>query len=111
MESFLTAAARATEHTLDLFAIIVVIIGSLEAIVGIIRAVRGSDDVMRQLWLRYARWLVAALTFELGADIVSTTIAPSWEDLGRVAAIALIRTFLTYFLDRDVERAAGTVHA
>jgi uncharacterized membrane protein len=35
--------------------------------------------------------------------VVQTTIAPSWDEVGRVAAIAAIRTFLTYFLDRDMD--------
>jgi uncharacterized membrane protein len=52
----------------------------------------------------YARWLVAGLTFQLAADIVHTSIAPTWDDVGKVGAIAAIRTFLTYFLDRDMEK-------
>ena len=53
-----------------------------------------------------ARWLVAALTFQLGADIVATSFAPTWDELGRLAFVAAIRTFLSVFLDREIERAA-----
>jgi uncharacterized membrane protein len=60
------------------------------------------DRDVRLIWQRYARWLIAGLTFQLAADIIKTTIAPSWEDIGRVAAIAVIRTFLEYFLMRDL---------
>ena len=56
----------------------------------------------RVVWLRYARWLVAALTFQLAADILETSITQSWESLVRIAAIAVIRTFLNYFLEKDV---------
>ena len=38
------------------------------------------------------------------SDIVSTSLAPGWEEVGRLAAIAAIRTFLSYFLDREVEQ-------
>lgn len=55
------------------------------------------------MWLGYARWLVAGLTFQLAADIVSTSFAPTWDDVGRLAAVAAIRTFLSYFLDREME--------
>jgi uncharacterized membrane protein len=55
------------------------------------------------VWLRYARWLVAGLTFQLAADIIETSITTSWDAVGRLAAIALIRTFLNYFLERDLE--------
>lgn len=40
--------------------------------------------------------------FQLGADILSTAIAPSWEQIGRLGAIAVIRTGLTYFLTREM---------
>ena len=42
---------------------------------------------------------MAGLTFQLAADIVHTTVTPGWDEIGRVAAIAVIRTFLTFFLD------------
>ena len=54
------------------------------------------------MWLRYARWLVAGLTFQLAADIIETAITPSWEELAKVGAIAVIRTFLNFFLERDL---------
>ncbi|MGE5667660.1 MAG: DUF1622 domain-containing protein, partial [Betaproteobacteria bacterium] len=56
------------------------------------------------VWLDYARWLVAALTFQLAADIVATSFAPTWDDLGRLAVIAGVRTFLSYSLDREIEQ-------
>ena len=48
---------------------------------------------------------------ELGAHILETAVTPSWDDIGKLAAIAVIRTFLDYFLGRDVsevrERQTG----
>jgi hypothetical protein len=45
---------------------------------------------------------VAGLTFQLAADIIETSIAPTWDDIGRLGVIAVIRTFLNYFLERDL---------
>jgi len=42
----------------------------------------------------------------LAADIVRTAISQSWTDIGQLGAIAVIRTFLNYFLEKDVERYA-----
>jgi uncharacterized membrane protein len=42
----------------------------------------------------------------LAADVVRTVIAPTWMEIGQLAAIALIRTFLNFFLERDLEAAA-----
>jgi uncharacterized membrane protein len=56
----------------------------------------------RDVWLRYARWLVAGLTFQLAADIIEPSITTKWEAVARIAVIAVIRTVLNYFLERDL---------
>jgi uncharacterized membrane protein len=62
----------------------------------------------RIVWLRFARLLVAALTFQLAADIIETSVSTDWESLGRIAVIAVVRTFLNYFLERDVQELDRT---
>ena len=52
--------------------------------------------------LTFARFLAIALEFQLGADILSTAVAPSWDAIGKLAAIAVIRTALNYFLSREM---------
>lgn len=54
------------------------------------------------LRLRLGSWLALALEFQLGADILTTTVAPTFKDLGKLAIIALIRTFLNYFLNQEL---------
>ena len=56
--------------------------------------------------LTLARYLALALEFQLGADILSTAIAPSWEQIGKLGAIAVIRTALNFFLSREMQNAA-----
>ena len=78
-------------------------IGTIEAFVGGLRLMLDPSRThrdMREVWLRYARWLVAGLTFQLASDIIETAIAPTWDDIGRLAVIAVIRTY--YYLERDV---------
>jgi len=43
------------------------------------------------------------LQFALGADIVRRVLSPGWNGIGQLAAIALIRTFLNHFLERDLD--------
>ena len=110
MEAMLHAAANQITLALQAIAILLVAFGSVRALAGIARSVLSSPRgaaAPRDVWIDYARWLVAALTFQLGADIVATSLAPTWEELGRLAAVAAIRTFLGYFLDREMECAAG----
>ena len=51
--------------------------------------------------LTLARWLALAIEFELAADIIRTMITPTWNDIGQLAAIIVIRTTLNYFLGRE----------
>ena len=109
MESLLHAAASHVALVLQAVAIVVVAFGSVRALLAIARRLavpQATGGAPREVWLDYAHWLVAALTFQLGADIVSSSFTPTWEELGRLAVVAAIRTFLSYFLDREVERAA-----
>jgi uncharacterized membrane protein len=59
--------------------------------------------------LTLARYLALALEFQLGADILSTAVAPSWDQIGKLGAIAVIRTALNFFLTREMrdERIAS----
>lgn len=50
-----------------------------------------------------ARYLALALEFQLGADILSTAVAPSWQEIGKLGAIAVIRTGLNFFLSREMK--------
>lgn len=56
-----------------------------------------------QIRLTFGLWLALALEFQLAADILSTTISPSFEELGKLGLIAVIRTFLNYFLNKELE--------
>ena len=49
--------------------------------------------------------LSLALELLLGADIIKTAVAPSWNALGILAAIAILRTALNYFLEKELEKA------
>jgi len=106
MESLLHEIAHYVALTIEAIAILIIAIGTVEAFVGIVRSVLSphADNLeKRAVWLAYSHWLVAGLTFQLAADVVNTSFSTTWDELGRLAAVAAIRTFLSYFLDREVE--------
>jgi uncharacterized membrane protein len=110
MEELLISVTRVSIRVIDAMALIVILYGTVEAFLSGLRAMifpSQTNAERRAVWMRYARWLVAGLTFQLAADIIETSIAPSWEDIGRLAAIATIRTLLNFFLERDVEEMRG----
>src|SRR4029453_7098012 len=106
MEAVLHTVGHSVALAAEAVAIVVIATGMVEAAGNIVRImwapqVTGPDR--RAVWLDFAGWLVAALTFQLAADIVNTSFSPTWDEVGRLAVIAAIRTFLSYFLDREVE--------
>ncbi len=86
-------------------AAIVITIGAIEAVIGLLKPRDRTKPFHRRklVWLGFGVWLLLGLEFELAADIVRTAIAPNWTDIGQLGAIAVIRTFLNYFLEHDVQ--------
>jgi len=105
MREWLNLVTETIILIIDAMALIVIVFGTVEAFASGLRlmiAQTGSGAEKREVWLRYGRALVAGLTFQLAADIVESSITTDWEAVGRLAAVAVIRTFLNYFLERDL---------
>ena len=103
MQAALEQLAAGASLALEAVAILVILYGAGEAVLDIVTATRGRTTITRRaIWLHFARWLLIGLEFALAADIVATVVAPTWDDLGQLAAIAGIRTFLNVFLERDI---------
>lgn len=82
---------------------LVIAVGVLVAVSLLIKILLGrNDDDFRSVRLTLARYLSLALEFQLGADILSTAVAPSWDQIGMLAAIVVIRTTLNYFLMHEI---------
>jgi uncharacterized membrane protein len=87
-------------------AVLITAVGALETFVSLIRlSFTAAHGVRKQAWRRFGMWLLLALEFELAADIIRSVIAPTWQEIGELGAIAVIRTFLNYFLEKDLEHA------
>jgi uncharacterized membrane protein len=116
MREWLTFIVEYAVLVIHAMALVIIVIGTIEAFLRSVCAIFSpSPDgrLFRAAYLRYARWLVGGLTFQLAADILETSISPTWDEIGRVGAIAVIRTFLNYFLERDlaeVERREAESH-
>jgi uncharacterized membrane protein len=67
---------------------------------------RGEEVPKERIRLSLGRALALALEFQLGADILSTALNPSPTDIGVLAAIAILRTALNFFLQRELREEA-----
>ena len=66
-----------------------------------------GHDAKEAIRLRLGRWLALALEFLVAADILRTAVAPTWTEIGQLAAIVVLRTVINYFLQRDIDRATA----
>lgn len=109
MEDLFRDFAGNVALTLEALSVLIIAVGVIESLYRLLMPIlarRDTHGARRAAWLILARWLVLSLEVMLAADIVRSAIAPSWNDIGQLAAIAVIRTFLNYFLERDLEEAA-----
>ena len=110
-ELFLTLSEWSA-GVINFMALIVIVYGALEAAIASAQGMilRGAaHSHINERFVRFGRWLVVGLTFQLAADVIetaTTTTEDGWADIGRLAAIAVIRTFLSYFLERDMKEMA-----
>jgi len=86
---------------------IAVLLAAARYVVGLVRRVHPFPPEGLRLGL--GRSLALSLEFLLGADILRTAVEPSWDEIGRLAAIAAIRTALNYFLQREIAQDARMV--
>lgn len=105
MEDWLFDAAASIALVIEALMVVIIVIGTVHAVwrVGI-RVVQREALApgIREIWLHYAAWILLALEFALAADLIDTVIAPSWEEIRELGAIAAIRIALGYFLGRDI---------
>jgi len=105
MKEGLAAIALNAVTIIHAMALVVVAFGTVQAFLRSILAMvypSAKGDHFHRGYVQYARWLVGGLTFQLAADILETAFAPSWDEIGRLAAISVIRTFVNFFLERDM---------
>lgn len=105
LEELLEAVVFLTTFCLEAISVLCVVVGLIKTArlaAALTRQQRGQEFPFNQVRLRFGLWLALALEFQLGADILSTTVAPTTQDLIKLAMIAVIRTFLNYFLGREM---------
>lgn len=64
-------------------------------------AVRVNEYIRGKL----GSYLVLGLELFIAGDVIKTIITPTWESLGMLGTIVIIRTILSYFLTKDLKKA------
>jgi uncharacterized membrane protein len=103
MESGLLATIEWVRLGVELTGAVVLAVGVLRAVLMLLGSVRRGPGDFAAVRLLLARFLVLALEFQLAADILGSAFAPSWDRIGKLGAIAVIRTMLNFFLTRELK--------
>jgi uncharacterized membrane protein len=107
IEQFVLISAEWLKLVVESIGIVVIGLGVFIATYQLIRLLFASEFTdFQPIRLTLARYLSLALEFQLGADILATAIAPTWDSIGQLGAIAVIRTGLNFFLMREMESYA-----
>lgn len=94
-----------TQVVLNAISLLFIILGVILSVVKSIKARRsmpGEHPLHTYFRRMFGGWLIVALEFQLAADIVGTIVSPTTAQLIELGAIALIRTFLNYFLSKEL---------
>ncbi len=103
-EDLLEAVVDLLVRVVEASGAVVIAVGAVVAFVRfLLVAVRTRDaEGFVGVRLFLGRYLALGLEFQLAGDILRTAIAPTFEEIGQLAAVAAIRTALNYFLSREI---------
>jgi uncharacterized membrane protein len=104
INSLLEKSGEIVSVILEFTSVICIIVGFGAALFLLVKSKNNkSTPLHRRLKISFGGWLSLALEFQLASDIVLTTIAPTYQNLIMLGAVAVIRTFLSYFLNREIK--------
>jgi len=63
---------------------------------------------LEKIRIDLGRYLLLGLEFLIAADIIRTIVKPSLEEVAVLVAIVAIRTVISYFLNKEIERLGHT---
>jgi len=111
MEVIAKEIASQLSIIIEILGAVVIGLGLIRFLINYVPSIIRSNQYVTNTTLRvqFGSSLTLALELLLAADILRTAVAPTWEDIGKLAAIAAIRTALNYFLERELKTMEGRI--
>ncbi len=105
MEEYLITAVDYLRLVVEAIGAAIVGFGAVATAVRYVLTLVGlREDGNTEIRLYLGRFLALGLEFQIGADILSTAVAPTFDDVLLLGAIVVIRTALNYFLSKELDR-------
>ncbi len=103
MEIILEHIVKGVSLALEFTAVLCIVVGFVKTFILLLKRRQVNySPLFNRLRLSFGGWLALALEFQLASDIVKSTVSPTYENLIQLGAIAIIRTFLNYFLSKEL---------
>jgi uncharacterized membrane protein len=92
-------------HAVEILAAIIIGIAVLKTLYSFVSVVKPGigKKTKKELRVEFGSSVAVSLELLLGADVLATAVAPSWDAIGKLAAIAVLRTALNYFLAKELK--------
>jgi uncharacterized membrane protein len=94
-------------HTLEIISASVIAAALIKLVFSYFQSFLKTKNGLSAMQARVTFGSAVSVSLELllGADVLATAVAPSWDDIGKLAAIAILRTALNYFLERELKHS------
>ena len=90
-------------HAVEILAALIIGVAVIKTLLYYFSLLKTSKISKEEIRVQFGSSVAVSLELLLGADVLATAVAPSWDDIGKLAAIAVIRTLLNYFLERELK--------
>jgi len=90
-------------HAVEILAAIIIGIAVIRTLLNYFSLIKSSKISKEEIRVQFGSSVAVSLELLLGADVLATAVAPSWDDIGKLAAIAVLRTALNYFLEKELK--------
>src|SRR5881398_3844225 len=92
-------------HAVEILAAVIIGIAVIKILYNYFSLLKSSVSKIskEEIRVQFGSSVAVSLELLLGADVLATAVAPSWDDIGKLAAIAILRTALNYFLEKELK--------
>lgn len=107
MEEFAVRITITISHAVEILAALIIGVAVMQVVLQYFRIFFQPvyKVATQEIRIKFGSSVAVSLELLLGADVLATAVAPSWDDIGKLAAIAVLRTALNYFLERELKHS------
>ena len=102
MEELAKLVTIYVSHAVEIAAAVIIGSAFIKLVLSYGKTLHHKAMMNETLRVQFGSSVAVALELLLGADVLATAVSPSWNDIGKLAAIAVLRTALNYFLEKEL---------